>query len=69
MDLTRARESELKRVNYHVFIPVLNKTLLDPNVNHGNQYDATKAYQVQFRRTCSITLSPRLPDGTDVFRG
>lgn len=69
IDPTRARESDLERVNYHDCIPVLNEILLDPNVNYENQYDATDAYQVRFLRICSIALRPRLPDGTDVFWG
>ena len=69
VDPTRARESDLERVNYHDCIPVLNEILLDPNVNHENQYDATDAYQLRFFRTCSIELRPRLPDGIDVFWG
>lgn len=69
IDPTRARESDLERVDYHDCIPVLNEILLDPNVNHENQYDATNAYQVRIFRTCSIALRPRLQVGTDIFWG
>lgn len=69
VDPSRARESDLERVNYHDCIPILSEILLDPNVDHENRYDSTDVYQGRFFRTCSITLHPRLADSVDVFWG
>lgn len=69
IDPPRARELDLERVNYRDCLPLLNQILLEPRINHRNQYNATTAYQGRLFRTCSIALLPRLDGGTDVFWG
>ncbi|CAF9941675.1 hypothetical protein IMSHALPRED_002841 [Imshaugia aleurites] len=64
-----ARESYIERVDYRDCIPLLNEILLDPNINHRNEYNATNAYQERIHGTCSIALLSRFADGTDVFWG
>ncbi len=65
----QARELNLERVDYRDCMPLLNEILLNPDINHRNQYNATNDYQGRLFGTCSISLLSRIADATDIFWG
>ncbi len=69
IDQPRARELNLERVDYRDCIPLINEILLDPDINHQNQYNATNDYQGRPFGTCSISLLSRIADATEIFWG